>query len=71
MKSNNTSSLGACFIAVGKSTTELGTGLAPHGDFDEKGNAILLIAVNRLKGMKPMDFFPSTVEPSILQRARE
>ncbi len=71
MKSNNTSSLGACFIAVGKSTTKLGTGLAPHGDFDEKGDAILLIAVNRLKGMKPMDFLPSTVEPSILQRARE
>ncbi len=71
MKSNNTSPLGACFIAVGKSTTGLGAGLAPHGDFDEKGNVILLIALNRLKGMKPMDFFPSTVKSSVLQRARE
>ncbi len=58
MKSNNTSLLEASSIAAGKGTTELWTELAPHGDFDEKGNAILLIAVNTLRGMKPMDFFP-------------
>ena len=58
MRSSKTFSLEVSFFAVSNGK-EIGTG-SPHCDFGETGNPVALIAVNILKGMRPMDI-PSQV----------
>jgi len=60
MKSNRTFPLKVSFFTVGKGTVELRARLVPHCDFGETGNPVAPIAVNTLKGMKPMNI-PSRV----------